>query len=254
MARAFTSAASATIIAGAAPVTAVPLTLACWFKANDITNNHTPLGLFKQGGAGAGAEAFYLSASGGIAGDFLMAITATNADTYAIASSSIAYTANVWQHACGVFATNNSRVAYLDGGNSGSETTSVTPSGIDRVYLGAFHNSTGTLYSECSVADAGIWNVALSVEEIASLARGFSPLLVRPASLVAYFPLIGRYSPEIELRAGNSGTVTGATQVDHPRVIYPGAPYLVEAPPAPTNIGDIFNSSIFDSSVFRRAA
>ena len=237
MARAFTIASSASIIAGSAPVTAAPLTLACWFKADDLTNNHTLVGLFKLN-PGSGSESFFLSASGATAGDPLQALTATSGDIYVSASSSIGYSSGVWQHACGVYPAANSRIIYLDGGNSGSEGSSVTPSGIDRTYMGAFHYIGGTIYSNCSVAEVGIWNIALSADDAASLAKGFSPLMVRPASLVAYYPLVGRYSPEIELKAGNNGTVSAATQADHPRVIYPSPPQTaLFTDPGLTSIG-----------------
>lgn len=71
-------------------------------------------------------------------------------------------------------------------------------------------------------AECFFYTAALSNDEIWSLGKGFSPLLVRPASLVLHWPLMGRISPEPDLRSGNSGTVTGTTAADHPpKMIYP---------------------------------
>ena len=44
-------------------------------------------------------------------------------------------------------------------------------------------------YCDGSLAEAAIWNAALSDAEVAALATGVSPLLVRPGSLVFYAPL-----------------------------------------------------------------
>jgi hypothetical protein len=78
------------------------------------------------------------------------------------------------------------------------------------------------------IAEAGIWSVALTAAEIASLAKGISPLSIRPASLLAYWPLIGQTSPEIDFHGRFEMTVSGAVADDHPRVYMP--------------VGTLFNS------------
>ncbi len=47
----------------------------------------------------------------------------------------------------------------------------------------------GSYMSDSSVEEAN-WNVALTDAEVAALASGVSPLLVRPENLVRYRPLI----------------------------------------------------------------
>ena len=68
------------------------------------------------------------------------------------------------------------------------------------------------------IAEVGIWNVALTAEEIASLADGMTCDKVRPQSLVFYAPLVR------DLQDQKGGlTITnnnGATVANHPR-IYP---------------------------------
>lgn len=72
-----------------------------------------------------------------------------------------------------------------------------------------------------AIAEVGIWNVALSDSDVALLAKGVSPLMVHPESLVFYAPLIGQYSPEIELRSARNLTLTGTpTQSAHPPIFY----------------------------------
>ena len=56
----------------------------------------------------------------------------------------------------------------------------------------------------------------------AILADGFSPLLVRPASLLSYVPIIGTDSPEIDLVDSSTWTINGTlTKTAHTRVVMP---------------------------------
>lgn len=90
------------------------------------------------------------------------------------------------------------------------------------------------------IAEAAVWNVDLTAGEMAILGKGFSPLFVRPNSLVAYWPLIGRTSPEIDVVGGFNGTLTGTGTAPHPRVIMPSRPLIGHATAAAAPSGRIF--------------
>lgn len=78
------------------------------------------------------------------------------------------------------------------------------------------------------LAEVALWNVELTAAEMLVLAAGYNPLFVRPASLQAYWPIIGNFSPEIDRRAAFNMTLTvSAPAFAHPRMIYPAAPMLV---------------------------
>jgi hypothetical protein len=63
--------------------------------------------------------------------------------------------------------------------------------------------------------------VALTDDEAVILSLGYSPVFVRPANLVAYWPLVGRSSPEPDIVGGYDMTLVGSpTVADHPRIIY----------------------------------
>ena len=49
------------------------------------------------------------------------------------------------------------------------------------------------------IAEVGFWSVSLSDAEVTALVRGVSPLMVRPGSLLGYWPVYGQASPEIDL-------------------------------------------------------
>lgn len=213
MARAFNDASGHSLDNGAAVLTAVPITMACWFQTDDLTIVQELMSLTDV--AASGNRSFELIIAGTIAGDPLRA--RCNGGTGA--SSTAGPSANTWAHACAVFSANNARACYLNGGNKGTEATTVTPTGINRTALGRKNDATADLNLSGLLAEAAIWNVALTDTEVAILALGTSPLLVRPDALAAYWPLIGRASPEIDRVGDFPLTVTGATAADHCRII-----------------------------------
>jgi len=197
---------------GGAPATAAPLTIACWFKADTLPGTSCLLSLYGQVSSNSVSmvvedtpKKLKIRVNGG-------------ANVVAIHGTTVA--TGTWYHACGVLTSTTSRDIYLDGASPVNNTTSQTPTGINRVYLGVINGS--AFDHDGQLAEAGVWNVALSAAEVASLAKGFSPRLIRPESLMAYWPLLGRVSPEPDLKGGYPLTITGTVPyADHPRIIYP---------------------------------
>ncbi len=71
------------------------------------------------------------------------------------------------------------------------------------------------IYAKGRIAEVGFWSVTLTQDEITALAKGASPLSIRPQSLFFYAPLV---RDAIELRNGSTLTVSGATVAEHPRI------------------------------------
>jgi hypothetical protein len=218
MSRTFVAASSQFLQNSSGLITATPLTLATWFQATNTTALHILLSLGNSLAAFS-RNNFQLRADGATAGDPITAYTGITASSSA-ASSTAGYSSNTWHHAAGVFASATDRRAFLNGTNKGTNATNRVPTGIDRTNAGGSNQLT-TSFMDGRLAEAAAWNVALADDEIAMLGRGFSPLLVRPQSLVAYWPLFGRQSPEIDPRGRFELTVTGATQADHCRTFRP---------------------------------
>jgi hypothetical protein len=88
------------------------------------------------------------------------------------------------------------------------------------------NNSTSTVgYFDGLIAEVGIWGAVLTDAEVASLAKGVSPLMVRPQSLVAYYPLYGRGSTEPDYINGLGLTPTNSpVAAEHPRAYRPWSP------------------------------
>lgn len=227
MARAFDDAASQCLSYAGAPVTAVPVTLACWLYLDDSITP-TVFGLFNHTNQ-SGVHFDYLQ--------LLIQSGTVGARAYSIAggASALATTAlglNAWHHACGVFAANNDRRAYLDGANKGTNTTAITPAGLDRTGVGAHIKDEGNaFFFSGRIAFPAIWNAALTDDEAAMLADGAWPPLVRPNNLVAFWPLNGA-APEPDIVGGYDLTpVNSPTVTDNP-------PYVIPPPePSPTTLG-----------------
>lgn len=197
----------------AAAVTAYPLTMACWFRSGSATADQCLMSIWDAGGSPVAR--WNLIASGATAGDPIIA-QAQAGGSSRNANTTTGYSTNTWHHACGRFTSATSRDVYIDGGSKGSNTTSNTPTGLDTTGIGTRE---GGLFMNGRIAEAGIWNVSLTEGEINALAKGVSPLRIRPSALVAYWPLYGVASPENNhVGASFHLTVTGATQSFHPPV------------------------------------
>jgi hypothetical protein len=202
-----------------AVVTAAPLTMAAWFNADSAANAGVLVSI-TNGGTAGNVTRFGLLARGDVAGDPVEAIISDTSATVS-ARTTTGYTTGTWHHACGVFASSTSRTAYIDGGSSATNTTSVVPSLLEVTSIGvqflqAAGGTSGVTYFDGRIAEVGIWNTDLTAAEIASLADGMTCDKVRPQSLVFYAPLVREL---IDARGGltitnnNTATVAAHTRV-----------------------------------------
>lgn len=201
------------IEATSAAVTAVPLTMACWFRPANATTNFSLMSLSVDTGA---TDRFVIQAAGAVSGDPVRIQITQAATTSNTAVSASGYTANNWWHAAGVFTSATSRKAFINGVGGTADTTNVAPSGVNRTGIG-YHITSGsrTVFMNGRIAEAAIWSEALTDAEIASLATGIRPSLVRPDKLAFYAPLVRE---AIDYK-GLALTVSGAVVADHTRRI-----------------------------------
>ena len=205
---------------GSAVLTAAPLTMACWFNVDSVTVSHTLVSITNQGTAG-GVTRFAMFAAGAISGDPVRAIASNTVQGNGIAATTSGYSANFWHHAAGVFTSASSRSVYLDGGNSATDTTSITPTLLDRTNIGvqflqSAGGTSGIAFADGLIAEVGIWNAALTAAEIASLAKGMACDKVRPQSLVFYAPLVRDLIDQkggLTITNNNAATVAAHTRV-----------------------------------------
>lgn len=218
MSRLFDDAASEYLEHDAALMTAVPITMACWIYSDDAAANQCAVGICASGSS----NSFTLELAGGLDGDPILA-SSTAGGTARNAPSTSGYSVNTWHHICAVFAAADNRSVYIDGGSKGTNTQNSTPGGtIDRTVIGRRTRVTPINYVSGRVAEVGIWNVALSDNEVVRLARGEAPLFIRPENLKFYCPTWGFNSPEPDLSGFNQHMiVNGPIAAEHPPGIVP---------------------------------
>ena len=208
MSRAFVAASSQYVEYAGAVVTAYPLTFSCWIwptiAAQTIMSIADSTNANKR-------QALAMSAAGAIN------MTSHNGSTSTSATTTANATANEWNHVAGIVTSGTNRASYLNGGNKGTDTTNIgMGTGHNRTTVGRRSNSTPAAYFDGRIAEVAVWNVALTDDEVRSLANRVCPLDLRPTALVGYWPLLGLHSPEIDFSSGrNAMTVTGATAAAH---------------------------------------
>jgi hypothetical protein len=161
-----------------------------------------------------------LQMAGGVAGDPFRASVSVNSGalsaggTAFAGNSSTGLTSNKWYHVAGVFLSNTRRWCFVDG-VSGNADTSVRAAftGPDWTLVGAGRTTLGGGFASQrrfngKIAEAAVWNVQLTNEEIMSLAKGACPTQVRPQSLEFYAPLVNK-TQELMYDRGFSGVGAG---------------------------------------------
>jgi hypothetical protein len=204
MAYEFTGASSRHLSTAATTLAPPPVTIAAWFFQSSLATGV----IASVSPANANYLGLAILATGQV-----RAVDTRGGDTDTTATVS----AGAWNHGCAVHASDSSRTAYA---NAAGTTNSSTVSGAissPSVFVGArrFNGVIGTYYTGL-IAEVGIWNVALTAAEIASLADGMTCDKVRPQSLVFYAPLVRDL---IDVKGGLTITNNNtATVANHPRV------------------------------------
>lgn len=208
-----------TIYPDAMYTTSYPMTLACWARIDNsgtnIGSNGLPtavMDLLTVQKTSVNSK-LVLQSVGNVAGDPFRATVAVNSGAFSPGGTAVppgGLTSNRWYHIAGVFRGTTNRWCYVDGISGSADTTSrATFTGQDWTMIGA---GRGTLASgfvsarrfNGKIAEAAVWTVQLTDEEIMSLAKGACPTQVRPQSLEFYAPLV-RGTQEIMYDRGFSG-------------------------------------------------
>jgi hypothetical protein len=119
-----------------------------------------------------------------------------------------------------------------DGGATASTSVKLYANGVEAASYAGLANGSGTRNDDAAsdviignraaanrgtdglISEVGIWDVVLTASEVASLGKRMKPSRVRPQNLKFYAPSIRE---AIDLR-GLTGTVTGATVANQPRI------------------------------------
>ena len=198
---------------GSLNINASPCTVSYWGNA---AVNTLALGSFSISDS-TGNEAIRSFFAGNLAGDPVNIGPIDNGVGGAGSNSLSAFSTNTWHHVGGILNSTTSRTVYLDGVAGTTNTVSSDPTGLTTIVIGGImvNSSPGSRF-DGFLSEFGVWNTALTVGEIISLSKGFSPKKVRPQSLRFYAPLIrtaANYIGGVILANQNSPTAVSHNRI-----------------------------------------
>lgn len=137
------------------------------------------------------------------------------------------YSTGQWHHVCCVFTSNTSRKVYLDGANATTNTTSVTfDASLGNFTIGVRWTTTRTLYFVGYIAEACLWDIAISDADATELALGRYPNELNTGDVVAYWPLVSDANDAVHSwDLNDGGGTTPAVDGKHPTMHSDGADY-----------------------------
>lgn len=187
--RSLASASSQYLWSNRTGVSITPFTVGGWFKPTTLAANHILFCIANSGSSADVYELYYDNPN-----STLRMLSGQASGTIAQSGSAAdgtAMTAGVWQHVLGRSKGTADRSAALNGAFGTVNATVITPtqSNINATYIGVQrYNGALSSFANGAKFGWGLWNVDLTDQEVALLAKGYSPLMVRPNNLVSYWP------------------------------------------------------------------
>jgi hypothetical protein len=200
---------------GTPPFTTMPLTMACFVRVTSLASNSTIMGTYNSGISRR--RSMDLGTGGAVSA------TSGGAEGIVDATSSDGLTAGTWGTAAVIFGSTTSRLAYMDGGNEGTDTaTSTSVTAADRLSMGRTDSASSSRPYTGQIAGCAVWSAALSAEEVAAFHKGISPRKIAPHALEWFAPYPGT-GGIVQDWFGNNLTITDATASSQapPRVGHP---------------------------------
>lgn len=232
MARSFASASSQYLEKTGLSFASPPYTITCWFKCSSFADrvlvsiDRASLTHIFEMYSTSGSKLGYYVEQPGVG--FVSLVGSTSLST------------GTWYHGAATMNVGDHQL-WLNGASEGTSASGTATGSCDQLHIGANrYNGTVGSFLNGQVAEVGIWQARLTTAEVASLAKGYTPLEIRPASLVAYYPLGGHYGQFDLDRWKNRYDLTPSgspTWADHPRVFYPRRSFWFPSPlpAAPTS-------------------
>ena len=158
MSRLFDDAQSEYLYRNEAVLTGYPLAMVTWFNSDDDSIHHNLMWLGDKNVTNHRFVFFihnatknnrvYAQSQGG--GAIINTITTAG------------YTEDTWHHACAIFASATDRRVFIDGGSKGTNSTDVTPTGLNKTIIGRWgdRNPTGHMsgmIAEVAIYDLSVW-------------------------------------------------------------------------------------------------
>jgi len=180
-----------------AVVNAAPLTISTWAR-KDLSTGRGIVVFIGDASAANDRLQLQMEPDNGLI-RFLVRNTAN-----VFAATSTNWVTGQWHHLCGIARAVDDRSVYLDGGGRGDNATSQTPvsGNIDRTTIGRRDNIESSNAFDGQIGHVAVWDVALTDNEVESLAAGINPRQIRPDNLVFYDPMNRDSGSEIDIIGG----------------------------------------------------
>lgn len=206
------------ILSISAPIPSYPFSIVAWLRVPNTISLTSLMGLSSTS-TGARCDVYF-------AGDSTKEalVKTTIASGSGSAFSTIPMVPGKWHHLSAVFASDNERRIYVDGGNVGINNDNLPISDLDFFYLGNLFG-----FEFVDVAEFSVIRAAVSAEQAASFANG-APILASPYSgnVVTYHDCIRQTNhPGL----GPKFIVVGSSPViKHPPVLHAVGGYATAMP------------------------
>jgi hypothetical protein len=150
-------------------VTGPPYTIACWFRADDVTVDQAPIAV---GNSGDDNPFIVLNLRGAGAGHPVSLVHRDDTTTIVVLDTPTGVAAGVWYFAAITSSASNARAVYLYGpgvSTSATDTTSLGTTTLNRTSLGRLGRPSASNYFGGQLDGGMIFNRALPVGQVAAL-------------------------------------------------------------------------------------
>jgi hypothetical protein len=184
------------------PDASPPTTFGAWARLDNTTGVQTVMVL----GSGSANNHFERLQTSGTA----LRIRSSAGSTGTNTTSSGTVSASTWHHCTAVITSTSSRTVYLDGANAVTATATRAPTLTLMGLAASVRSSSPIQHLDGRVSHGFFYDAALTADEVAALALGASPLLVRRGNLQGFWPVWGIDSPETDYTGTTAMTVGGS--------------------------------------------
>lgn len=214
---------SAQYLTAGTSVTAPPFTVSVWINGDNDTTQQSVIAFSANGTT---TERWNISIEGAVTNDPIR-WNARDGTTESANCPTVDYTPSTTYNVIGVEVSATNRYCCVDGSCGTPNTTARSPDGVDNTIIGGRFQSVAEGFYEGRIWEVAIWTVELTAAEILSLNKGVSPLKIRPESLLSYWPILGRASPEPDIVGKRDATlVADPAQFVQGRMYYLGSPVV----------------------------
>lgn len=196
------------VSAATSPVTAYPLTMVARFNPDILTQPLYTVSI--ENSVSAALNGWRMRCAGETAGDPVRFATGSNGPISGVNSS--AFVVSTWQTMYFVCTSNILRQGYRDNANLTTDAVDITPTGIDRILVGA----SGLIavisgFFDGLLSDIGIYNRVLTATERAMYNAGLTANNVAKDALVVHLPFFTNIDDYAGVTAWtNNGSATFA--------------------------------------------